>query len=127
MRRRLQKFLPIVLIALAVQILAPVAAAFAAATAASDPLQSGAICHDAGRSVPSDQGPGDPNGNPAHDGACSICCITHAAAPLDAPKSAPVSVLRRDAQRIAWVDGATHRPLSRPGSNHQARAPPQLT
>ncbi len=127
MRRRLQKFLPIVLIALAVQIIAPIGAAFAAAAAASDPLQSGAICHDAGRSVPSDQGPGDPNGNPAHDGACSICCLAHAGTPLDAPKSASVNVLHRDARRIAWVDGATHRPLSRPGSNNQARAPPQLT
>ena len=38
MRRRLRKFLPIVLIAVMVQILAPVAACWAASIAASDPL-----------------------------------------------------------------------------------------
>ena len=38
MRRRLKNFLPIVLIALAVQIVAPIAACWAAGIAASDPL-----------------------------------------------------------------------------------------
>jgi hypothetical protein len=38
MRSRLQKFLPVVLIALAVQVLAPIAACWAAAIAMSDPL-----------------------------------------------------------------------------------------
>ncbi len=126
MRRRLQKYLPIVLIALAVQILAPIAAAFAAATAASDPLQSEAICHDPAPSAAAGPGTGDQGGNPAHDGACSICCLVHAGATLDAPKSAAVSVLHRDAQRIAWVDGARRSLRSRSGSNTQARAPPQL-
>jgi hypothetical protein len=43
MRRRLGKFLPIVMIAMLVQIFAPVAACLAFSTAASDPL-AGAIC-----------------------------------------------------------------------------------
>ena len=43
MRRRLQKFLPIVLLALMVQILAPIGACWAAAVAVSDPLGSAVI------------------------------------------------------------------------------------
>ena len=45
MRRRLKNFLPIVLIALAVQIFAPIGACWAASIAASDPLHGAAICH----------------------------------------------------------------------------------
>jgi hypothetical protein len=125
MRRRLQRFLPIVLIALAVQILAPIAACWATGLAASDPLQSAAICHDAAGSgeVPDGQ-----TGNPAHDGACAICCILHAATALNTPKSVAFSVvLHRDSQRIVWVDAATHVPPSRAGSDTKARAPPHLT
>ena len=48
MRRRLRKFLPIVLVALVVQILAPIAACWAASIATSDPLLGAAICHDDG-------------------------------------------------------------------------------
>ena len=47
MRRRLIKFLPIVLMALLAQIFAPVAACLAASNAASDPLQGAVICHGA--------------------------------------------------------------------------------
>ncbi len=121
--RRLQRFLPIVLIALAVQIFAPIAACWAVRIAASDPLQSAGICHDRASSGPSDQG-GD---HRAHDGACSICCVAHAGAPVDAPKSIAVSILHRESQRIAWRDDAMHLAPSRTGSNAQARAPPQLT
>jgi hypothetical protein len=124
MRRRLQKFLPIVLIALAMQILAPVAACWATGLAAADPLQSAAICHDAA----ADQAPSGKTGNPAHDGACAICCVLHAAAVLDTPKSTSHGiVLNRDPQRIAWVDAATHLPPSRASSDNKARAPPHLT
>ena len=52
MRRRLQKYLPIILIALMVQILAPVVACWAAAVAASDPLNTAQICHDNVSSAP---------------------------------------------------------------------------
>jgi len=45
MRRRLKNFLPIVLIALAVQIFAPIGACWAASIAASDPLSRAVICH----------------------------------------------------------------------------------
>ena len=41
MRARLQKFLPIVLLALAMQVLAPIAACWAAGQAVADPLGAG--------------------------------------------------------------------------------------
>ena len=45
MRRRLEKFLPIVLIAVLAQIFAPIGATWAASLAASDPLHGAVICH----------------------------------------------------------------------------------
>ena len=80
MRRRLQRFLPIVLIALMVQILAPIAACWAAATAASDPLGAVAICHD----IAAATGPtGDQGSRDREQGTvCSICCIASASASL---------------------------------------------
>ena len=75
MRRRLRKYLPIVLMALTVQILAPIATFWAAAIAVSDPLHAAFICHDNGISA---QGSADNQGNQtgqprAHLGCCSIC------------------------------------------------------
>src|SRR5438309_10161029 len=85
MRRRLHKFLPIVLIALTVQILAPIAACWAAGIAASDPLQGAVICHDTAAST---SGSADQTGQPrAHDGCCSACSVAHGGAPLDAPQT----------------------------------------
>jgi len=129
MRRRLQKFLPIVLIALAVQILAPIAAYWAAGIAASDPLGSvlgsASICHDNSASAPaqSDQG-GD---HRTHNGACAICCIAQAAAAIDTPQHAAVTAPHREPERVVWRDQAPDLSAARTGSNAQARAPPQLT
>ena len=129
MRRRLHKFLPIVLIALAVQILAPIAACWAASIAASDPLGtalgSAFICHDNSASTPArgDQG-GD---HRAHNGACAICCMAQASAAIDTPQQAAVTTPYRQPERVVWRDQTVELPGSRAGSNAQARAPPQLT
>ena len=45
MRRRLQRYLPVVLLALLVQIIAPVAACWAAAAVIADPIGAAEICH----------------------------------------------------------------------------------
>ena len=83
MRWRLRKFLPIVLIALTVQIFAPIAACWAASMAASDPLHAAVICHD---NAASSSGQTDQSGQPrAHDGCCSICSVAHAGAPVATP------------------------------------------
>jgi hypothetical protein len=129
MRRRLQKFLPIVLIALVVQVLAPIAACWAAGFAASDPLGpalgSAFICHANAASAPAqtDQG-GD---HRAHNGACAICCIAHAATAIDAPQQAAVTAPYRRPERVVWRGQAVELPGARTGSNAQARAPPPLT
>src|SRR5260370_40891217 len=85
MRRRLARFLPIVLIALTVQILAPIGACWAAAFAISDPLLAGENFHSDPASV---SGETDQSGeHHGHDGACSICCAAQASASPDAPQA----------------------------------------
>jgi hypothetical protein len=124
MRRRLRKFLPIVLIALMAQIFAPIAACWAASLAASDPLQAAVICHD---NAASTSGQSDPTGeHRAHDGACSLCCVAHASTSVDAPQTAFTTPYRQPL-RVVWLDSAPDLQGSRTGSHAQARAPPQLT
>jgi len=128
MRRRLRKFLPIVLLALAVQILAPIAACWAAGIVASDPLHAAVICHDATAATP---GPAnsqdDQTGQPrAHDDCCSIRSLAHTAAPLDTPQTAVATPYRQPA-RVVWRDRDAGLAGSRAGSHAQARAPPSLT
>ena len=121
MRRQLQKFLPIVMIALAAQILAPIAASWAAALAGSDPLQGAEICH----SLPAGSGQTDPGTDPhAHDGACLICCAVHASAALDTPPQVALSVPYRQTTRVVWRGAARDVSSTRHRSTTQARAPP---
>jgi len=119
MRRRRQKYLPIVLVALTVQILAPVAASWAATMVASDPFGAAVICHSLPASDPAqDDQSAD---HRAHDGVCPIC----SAVSLDAPQAAFVAMPYRALARVVWHEAATHLATSRIGSNSQARAPPQ--
>jgi hypothetical protein len=120
MRQRLHALLPILLIALMVQIIAPIGAAWAAAIAASDPLRSVEICH------------GDPTGSSSQDNdggqhvheACLLCCAVHAGASLDAPQPVSVDAPYRQAHVVIWRAHALTLFASRAGSNAQARAPP---
>jgi hypothetical protein len=121
MRRRFQRFFPIVLIALMVQILAPIGACWAAALAASDPLQLAEICHSDPAAAAGQTDRGDHH---LHDGACSICCATQASASLDTPQAVVATAPLRRAVRIVWRDTAQDRSPPRIGSNTQARAPP---
>ena len=122
MRRRLRKFLPIVLIALTVQIFAPIAACWAAGVAATDPLQIGVICHDDGTSGQTDQ-----TGQAcAHDGCCAFCSVAHASALFDTPQASMAAPYLRSS-RVVWLDFAPDLFGARTGSHAQARAPPALT
>ena len=124
MRARLQKFLPIVLIALAMQVLAPIAACWATGIAVTDPLQNAVICHTDG-----DLGAGldDRSGAPpAHAGSCSVCCLTQANPAFGAPQTA-VSTPPRHAERVVWHDAAVSVVSSHGESNARARAPPRST
>ncbi|VIO74801.1 hypothetical protein CI1B_55800 [Bradyrhizobium ivorense] len=123
MRRRLKNFLPIVLVALLVQIFAPIGACWAASLAASDPLAAATICHgDGGAGT----GQGDQTGQRAHDGCCSACSVLQTGAPVDTPEVADVAVDRAPTQ-VAWLDFARDLAHSRAGSPAQARAPPSFS
>ena len=100
--RRLKNFLPIILIALAVQIFAPIGACWAATIAASDPLAGAVICH--GNAAPG-AGQTDQTGHRAHDGCCSVCSVLQTGAPVDVPEIAAIAV-DRVAERVAWFDFA---------------------
>ncbi|WP_213287639.1 DUF2946 domain-containing protein [Bradyrhizobium sp. sGM-13] len=123
MRRRLKNFLPIVLIALVVQIFAPIGACWAASIAASDPLAGAVICH-------GDGGPGagqaDQTGHRAHDGCCSVCNVLQTGAPVAVPETAAIDV-DRVAEQVAWFDFAFRLTNARAGSHAQARAPPSIS
>ena len=107
MRRRLQNFLPIALLALLVQVLAPIGANWAAALDASDPLQAAPICHSAAAGSPQDGNPG--NGPGSQHAACDICCLVQVGGALDAPRMAAVTSPYRAAVPVDkrwWSDSA---------------------
>ncbi|WP_025036579.1 DUF2946 domain-containing protein [Bradyrhizobium sp. DOA9] len=124
MRARLQRFLPIVLLALVMQVLAPIAACLAAGQAVADPFSAGAICHS-----PSEQGgPVDETGTPAAKaGACALCCLAHADALLDASPHAALSTLVRPIARVVWHVANAPVLAADDGSIAQARAPPRIS
>ena len=113
--RRYPKSLLLALVALALQILAPIAASWATAIVASDPLQSAEICHST-----SDQN----GGQPAHSGICAICCALHAIPSIDTPPQVALAIPYRQTAPVVWIRFAPRRSPSGVGSNMQARAPP---
>ena len=121
MRRRLKNFLPIVLIALMVQIFAPIGACWAAAIAASDPLAGAEICHGGAAHGVGQTGQID---HRAHDGCCSVCSVLQTGAPVDTPQTAEAVLIERHPQRVVWIAFAPERFASLAGSHAQARAPP---
>ena len=120
MRRRLKFFLPIVLVALLVQIFAPIGACWATSLAASDPLAAATICHG---NAGSGGGQGDQTGHDAHDGCCSACSVLQTGAPVDHPETTAHAVERPSA-RIAWLDFAGEFDRWQARLSAQARAPP---
>src|SRR3954447_17368049 len=109
MRRRLEKFLPIVLIAVLVQVLAPIGATWAASIA-SDPLHAVPICYGAATSVPDQSSQAG-----AHDGCCSVCSVVHGGAPLPTPPAA-ARIAFSQAVRIIWLDATPDLFSSRAGA-----------
>lgn len=124
MRARLQKFLPLVLLALAMQVLAPIAACLAAGQAVADPLSAAVICHAA-----SEQGgPTDQSGAPtAHGAACALCCLAQASATLDSPLHAALAIPLRHVERVVWHVADASAVAAHKGTSAQARAPPQFS
>lgn len=123
MRARLQKFLPVVLLALVMQVLAPIAACLAAGQAGADPLAAGVICHSAGEQG----GLNDQTGTPAHAGACALCCLAQANASLDSPPQGALAIPFRHAERVVWHAAGESAVALQRGPNAQARAPPRFS
>ena len=122
--RWLKNFLPIVLIALMVQIFAPIGACWAASIAASDPLAGAVICHGSG--APG-AGQTDQTNHRAHDGCCSVCSVLQSGAPVDVPEAAASIAVDRDSTHVVWTESTPDRFASRAGSHAQARAPPSIS
>jgi Protein of unknown function (DUF2946) len=124
MRARLKRFLPIVVLALVVQIFAPIGACWAASIAASDPLAAAVICHGNGASP---NGPSDQTNHRAHDGCCSVCSVLQTGAPVDVPQIAAAITFVSPATRVVWTEFTPARFAARAGSHAQARAPPTVS
>ena len=126
MRRRLELLIPIVLLAILVQLIAPIAAFRAVAYAATDPLyygidllRNGCSADDAQTAPASTQHD--------HGDCCAFCAAGHGGAAAIEPPPLIFVTLQRLYQRVSWLEAADPMPTARVGSNAQARAPPQLT
>ena len=125
MRRRLESFIPIVLLAVLVQLMAPIAAFRVVANAVSDPLYMTSIC--SGMTASADATPSAP-APVQHGGKCCAFCSMGAAVAvaIDPPPAAFIN-LHRQYQLVAWLEPTQHLPAVRVGSNAQARAPPTIS
>ena len=122
MRRQLGRYLPIILIALTVQIFAPIAACWAATLSASDPLAKALICSGGSAGGKSDQSNGEHRG-----GCCAVCCVTQSAGAVDQPDVAVLTVPDRRVHRVVWRELSLHVPTRTASAHAQARAPPEMS
>jgi hypothetical protein len=125
MRRRLEAFIPIVVLAVLVQLMAPIAAFRVVAYATTDPLYLASLC--SGMTSASET-PSDPaRTQHQHGDCCAFCVGSHGGAvAVDPPPPIFVS-LQRSFQQISWLEAAEAMPVFRVGSNSQARAPPSIS
>ena len=124
MRWQMGKFIPVVMIAIWVQLFAPIGAYWAMA-AASDPFGSAAICSSVTTAQPGHTAPAGQQ--PSHLYCCSLCVVSYSgAAPLKSP-DANVATIIRAAQRVVWLDQRFDLPSGQRGSHAQARAPPSYS
>ena len=125
MRRRLELFIPIVMLTVMVQLMAPIAAFRVVAYATTDPLYMASICE---QMTSSDEVQSAPAKSQHTHGNCCAFCGAGAGgmAPLVSPPLIFVA-LQRQYQRISWLEAAETLPAVRVGSNAQARAPPSIS
>ena len=122
MRRRLELLIPIVLLAIMVQLIAPIAAFRAVAYAATDPLYMSPMCSGM---VSAEDMPTSPAKAPLdHGECCAFCAAGHGGAIAIEPPALVFVSLQRQYQRLSWLEAAELMPTVRVGSNAQARAPP---
>lgn len=126
MRRRLEALVPIVLFAIMVQLLAPIAAFRVVANAVSDPLYMASICE--GMASSRDGSQTAPAKTQHHSGmCCAVCAAGHGGALAVVPPPLVFVTLQRHYQLFSWLEAAETIPTLRVGSNAQARAPPSFS
>lgn len=121
MRSHLARFLPVFLLALAIQVLAPVGACWATALAVSDPLAGAQLCAGIGGGHLPD------GGNEFHmrDGSCALCAAATAFSPVAPQVTASTAVGR--GYRVAWTAFRPKARAAKAASSAQARAPPAIS
>ena len=124
MRRRLEVIIPIVLLSILVQVIAPIGAFRAIANAASDPLHMASICSAMVSSA--DDAQAAP-GKSQHENCCAFCAAGSGGSVALEPPSLVFVSLHRQYQLMSWLQAADPLPTLRVGSNAQARAPPALS
>ena len=125
MRRRLEVFIPIVMLAVLVQLMAPIAAFRVVAYATTDPLYLASIC--SGMTSASDMQTDPAKTQHHHGDCCAFCAGSHGGAvALDPPPLIFVS-LQRQYQQTSWLEATEAITAFRVGSNTQARAPPAFS
>jgi hypothetical protein len=125
MRRRLELFIPIVVLAVLVQLIAPIAAFRVVAYATSDPLYLASICTETSSSSAAQTAPAKTQHD--HGECCAFCGAGHGASIAFASPPLIFVTLQRQYQQISWLEAADPMPTIRVGSNTQARAPPSLS
>src|SRR5258706_8744071 len=125
MRRRLEIFIPIVLLSILVQLFAPIAAFRMVAYAATDPLYMASICSDMVSSADAQTTPAKTQHDPGD--CCVFCAGGHGGSITIDPPSLIFVSLQSQYQRVSWLEAADPMLTVRVGSNAQARAPPLLT
>ena len=121
MRRRLASFIPIVLFAVLVQLLAPIGTFRAVASTVSDPVAMAAICSGMAADADHRSAPDAPAP------CCSFCaCAQAMTLAMDAPPPGLVR-LQRAFRPVVWMEAAAAVVPLRVGSNAQARAPPAVS
>jgi hypothetical protein len=122
MRRRLEAFIPIVLLTVLVQLIAPIAAFRVVAYAVTDPLYMASIC--SGMASSSDAQADPSRTQHRHGDCCAFCTGGHGGSVTVDPPPLVFVTLQRQYQRISWLEAAVSMPAIRAGSNAQARGPP---
>jgi len=119
MRHWLGRLLPVVAIALLVQVLAPIGAFRAVAHAASDPLAFAMVCSGEHEGAAQDLPSGDADHN-----CCGFCAAAQGGTAALNPPAIAYAVLQRSYRRVVWLHKKQLVAPQRIGSNSQARAPP---
>ena len=122
MRRRLELFIPIVLFALLVQILAPIGAFRAVANSVSDPLAMASICSGMASASERQNAPDDLPAGPC----CAFCACAQGAVMASADTAPAITPWQPEFYRVNWREPTDMASAVRTGSNAQARAPPAL-